>query len=653
MEQVFCLQCSKFLADRFIEGNCPHCQYDDARGDQCDKCGKVLNATELLNPRCKFGRDMGHKVEVRSSTHLFLDLPKLEPRLREWVDKSSTEGEWTSNSVQITTSWIRDGLKPRCITRDLRWGVPVPHEHFSNKVFYVWFDAPIGYVSITSAYTDQWKQWWQNPSQVKLYQFMGKDNIPFHTVIFPSSLIGSGRDWTLLHHVSTTEYLNYESGKFSKSRGVGVFGDTAQSTGIPSEVWRYYLLAIRPEASDSVFSWSDFASKNNDELLKNIGNLVNRTLNFAFANFNGAIPPLGTLVDIDQTLINDVNTLLAKYNYEMDKVHLKGGLQVVMAISSQANKYLQDTAPWELKKTNPERCATVISLASSLIRLIATIMEPFMPGFTDKVAHILNLDHMDIPDTFVPSIPPNHSLSGKPQPLFTPITEEQIAIYRAQFGGTQAEAEAAANSNIITGASSTAKDSGKGKSKGSSAAPTSAPKVDLSGLPDIAKVDLRVGKILRAWPHPEADKLWCEEVDVGEEKPRMIASGLRQYYTQEQMTGRTICVVCNLKPRPMVGFESQGMVLCAANADRSVVEFIDPPSNAKIGERLTLPGVIPDDAPFPVPEIVNPAKKNNPWTAIAGDLRTDSNKVATYKGTPFTTSAGVCTAPTQGDAPIS
>lgn len=207
MEQMYCLQCDKFLADRFIEGVCPHCQYDDARGDQCDKCGKVLNAVELISPRCKVGREKGHVVEVRSSNHLFLDLPKLEPRLKAWIDTASKEGAWTSNAINITNSWIRDGLKPRCITRDLKWGVPVPHEKFGNKVFYVWFDAPIGYVSITAAYTQQWQAWWQKQAgtDVKLYQFMGKDNIPFHTVIFPASLIGSGKDWNLLHHVSTTE----------------------------------------------------------------------------------------------------------------------------------------------------------------------------------------------------------------------------------------------------------------------------------------------------------------------------------------------------------------------------------------------------------------------------------------------------------------
>lgn len=277
---------------------------------------------------------------------------------------------------------------------------------------------------------------------------------------------------------------------------------------------------------------------------------------------------------------------------------------------------------------------------------------------------------MDIPDAFVPSdiIPAGTKLANKPQPLFSAVTEEQVAHYRERFGGSQAEQALAAAAAAEADAGGTASGagaapagadkkgkpgskSGSAKEKSSSAGGAGA--VDLSSLPDAARIDLRVGKILRAWPHPEADKLWCEEVDVGEEKPRMIASGLRQYYNEEGMTGRHICVVCNLKPRPMVGFESMGMVLCASNADRSVVEFVEPPAGAKIGERLTLPGIITADAPWPVPEVVNPAKKGNPWTNFAAELRTNGDKVATYMGVPLTTSAGPCTAPTQADAPIS
>ncbi|KAJ1843131.1 methionine--tRNA ligase mes1, partial [Coemansia sp. RSA 486] len=271
--QLYCETCNRFLADRFVEGICPSCNYDDARGDQCDKCGKLLNANELVEPRCKLD---GNRPVLRDSRHLFLDLDQLQPRCAEFVKRSSEAGEWSPNGVRITRNWLNEGLRPRCITRDLKWGVPVPLKGYEDKVFYVWFDACIGYPSITANYTSEWERWWKNPDNVKLYQFMGKDNVPFHTVVFPSTQLASGEPWTMLHHIATCEYLNYETGKFSKSRGVGVFGNNAQDTGVPPDVWRYFLLANRPEKSDTIFTWSDFVSRNNNELLNNVGNLCNR-----------------------------------------------------------------------------------------------------------------------------------------------------------------------------------------------------------------------------------------------------------------------------------------------------------------------------------------------------------------------------------------
>ncbi len=240
MEQLWCEKLG-FLADRYVEGTCPKCQYNDARGDQCDGCGTLLNAIELIDPVAKM--DPEQKLTKKTSRHLFIDLPRLEPSLRKFVDINSAKGAWTVNSLTVTNGWIDGGLKPRCITRDLKWGTPVPKPGFEDKVFYVWFDAPIGYLSITANYTKHWEKWWKNDKDVELVQFMGKDNIPFHTVIFPSSLLGSGDPYTMLHHISTTEYLNYEGGKFSKSRGIGVFGDDAEKTNIPSEVIPYISLA--------------------------------------------------------------------------------------------------------------------------------------------------------------------------------------------------------------------------------------------------------------------------------------------------------------------------------------------------------------------------------------------------------------------------
>jgi len=700
VEQVYCVTCARFLADRFIEGECPLCHYEDARGDQCDKCGKLLSATELLKPVCKAGRAATaasgappHAVEVRSSQHLFLDLPKLTARLEAWIEKSAAEGAWSDNSLQVTRAWLRDGLKPRAITRDLKWGTPVPYPGMESKVFYVWFDAPIGYLSITASYTgdERWRQWWQAPppgADVRLYQFMGKDNIPFHTVIFPASLLGSGDPWTMLHHVSTTEYLNYETGKFSKSRGVGVFGDNAKDTGIPSEVWRYYLLANRPEAHDTTFSWDDFAGKTNNELLKNPGNLVNRALALAHSAFGGHVPPVGAPHGAaEAALVERVNARLADYHAAMEGVHFLQGVRIAMALSGEGNLYMQEQKPWELAKADPPRCATVINTIASLIRVVAAVMEPFMPGFADKVCFQLGLPHMAMPHAFAPgaaTIPATtekgHPID-KPRPIFAAIPPEDVARFRERFAGAQeVAAPAAAVGGGGGGGAPAPAPAAKGKGGKGAAPPPKAPKVDLSGLPDVARVDLRVGKILRAWPHEKADKLWCEEVDVGEEKPRMIASGLRAYYKQGEMEGRLICVVreaaraarrmpphltpyahtvpphplqvCNLKPRAMMGFTSEGMVLCAANADRTVVEFVAPPIGSVVGERLLVPGKIPEGAPFPVPEVVS-SKEPNAWSSVAKELRTDERRVACFAGVPLTTSTGVCAAPTLAGAPIS
>ncbi|MFA6507146.1 MAG: methionine--tRNA ligase, partial [Treponemataceae bacterium] len=295
IEQLYCDSCTRFLADRYVRGTCPHCGYTDARGDQCESCGKLLDPTELKEPRCS---SCGKAPKPKSTKHLYIDLPKIKPVLEAWIKDASVKGFWANNAIQMTQAWIRDGLRERAITRDLKWGIPVPKAGYEDKVFYVWFDAPIGYISIAANYAADkgldWKafldSWWKNPAEVDLFQFIGKDNIPFHTVIFPSSLLGSGEKWTLLYHMSSTEYLNYESGKFSKSKGVGVFGTDIMESGIPADVWRFYVFYNRPEKSDALFTWKDFQEKVNGELIGNLGNLVNRTLTFVSRYYEGLIP---------------------------------------------------------------------------------------------------------------------------------------------------------------------------------------------------------------------------------------------------------------------------------------------------------------------------------------------------------------------------
>jgi methionyl-tRNA synthetase len=397
-----------------------------------------LNAIDLVNPRCKLD---GNKPITRESKHLFLNLDKLQPEIEEFVNKSSTEGKWSSNGIQITQSWLKEGLKARCITRDLKWGTPVPAEGFENKVFYVWYDAPIGYPSITATYTPEWETWWKNPENVKLYQFMGKDNVPFHTVIFPGSLTGTREKWTMLHHISTTEYLNYEGGKFSKSRNVGVFGNNAQDTGIPSSVWRYYLLSSRPETSDSMFTWSEFITKNNSELLNNVGNFVNRVIKFVSSKYDGVIPDGDLSGDSEVQLFKDVNVLLHQYNETLESVKLRQGLAIAMSISARGNVYLQENKiDNNLFNNHRAKCDSVINASINLIYLLSAVFYPYMPGTSEGILRQLNAPERVIPDEFTVDILPGHKIS-KPEYLFTRIDEKMEKVWKDKYGGNAPKTE--------------------------------------------------------------------------------------------------------------------------------------------------------------------------------------------------------------------
>ncbi|XP_075345832.1 methionine--tRNA ligase, cytoplasmic isoform X2 [Mycteria americana] len=439
VEQLRCEDCQRFLADRFVEGTCPFCSYEEARGDQCDKCGKLINAVELKNPQCKLCRGV---PVVKPTQHLFLDLPKLEERLEPWLEQSWGTGDWTANARYITRSWIRDGLKPRCITRDLKWGTPVPLDGFRDKVFYVWFDAPIGYLSITANYTDQWERWWKNPQQVELYNFMAKDNVPFHSVIFPCSLLGADDNYTLVNHLIATEYLNYEDGKFSKSRGVGVFGDMAKDTGIPADIWRFYLLYLRPEGQDSAFSWSDLMLKNNSELLNNLGNFINRAGMFVCKFFGGTVPNM-VLTPDDKRLLARVTLELRQYHQLLEKVRIRDALRCILSISRHGNQYIQVNEPWKRIKGNEkdrQHAGTVTGVAVNMASMLAVLLQPYMPSVSSAIQgqlcippHCFVLSH-----DFTCTLPPGHRV-GTVSPLFQKLENDQVEALRKQFRGGQAK----------------------------------------------------------------------------------------------------------------------------------------------------------------------------------------------------------------------
>ncbi|KAG6288924.1 putative methionine--tRNA ligase, cytoplasmic protein rar1 [Claviceps aff. purpurea] len=441
--QPYCEKHDGYLADRFVEGTCPKCGYDDARGDQCDKCGGLLDPFELINPRCKVD---GAQPVPRDTKHIFLKLNELQPSIEEWFEDAHKKYGWPANGTAITKSWLTKGLEGRSITRDLKWGVPIPLPGYEKKVIYVWFDACIGYPSITANYTDEWEKWWKNPEDVSLYQFMGKDNVPFHTVIFPGSEIGTGEKWTMLNHLSTTEYLNYENGKFSKSRGVGVFGNQVRDIGISPSVWRYYLLSNRPETADTQFEWQAFVLSNNSELLANFGNFVNRIVKFVNAKCDSTVPDFSASYTDDTfdfpAWIARVNTLLAEYVDELEKVHIRAGVRKLMEISTEGNALLQYRLDNANLVEHPERTNTVIGLALNLCHLLASLASPYMPSTSESICKQLNTSLAHIPDVWTPEVLKSGHKIGKAAYLFTRIDDKKVTEWKSQFGGS-AESRAA------------------------------------------------------------------------------------------------------------------------------------------------------------------------------------------------------------------
>ena len=547
IEQLYCKKCERYLADRYVRGVCPHCGYEDARGDQCEDCGKLLDPTELEKPRC--GVCQG-EPEIRSTNHLYIDLPAIRPELEKWIEKRSVEGFWARNALQMTKSWIRDGLKERCITRDLKWGIPVPKEGYRDKVFYVWFDAPIGYISIAANHTDDWESWWKNPDEVELYQFIGKDNIPFHTVIFPSTLIGSGENWTKLYHMSSSEYLNYEGGKFSKSKGVGVFGTDCRDTGIPADVWRFYIFYNRPEKSDSLFTWKDFQEKVNSELIGNLGNLVNRTITFVSRFFDGKVME----GDRNSEFWQKIREYETKITAHFERAELKDAYQTIFELSAYGNKVFQEAEPWKTKNDDPDGTGKLLSDLIYLVRDLAYLIRPYTPETSDRIASFLGTGSFSWDQLGSPS---GDISIGSSEILFTKLEDDVIEKLRTKFTGTQKERAMEEK------------------------------EISVEDQFD-EKIDLRVAKIIKIERHPEAEKLYIETIDAGEETERQIVSGLVPYYKEEELLGRNIILVANLKPAKLRGVKSEGMLLAAEGSDKTVeVLFAD---NAEPGTPVVLEG---------------------------------------------------------------
>ncbi|AFG37477.1 methionine--tRNA ligase [Spirochaeta africana] len=598
IQQLYSEKSDMFLADRYVYGECPHCGYDRARGDQCESCGKLLEPTELIGPRSM----LDDSVPVLKDTrHLYLNLPGVLPKLQAWMDTAAKKGRWANNAVKMTEAWIRDGLKERAITRDLKWGVPVPLEGFEKKVFYVWFDAPIGYISITAGLTDDWQSWWKNPDEVELFQFIGKDNIPFHTVIFPCSLLASGDSWTMLHHMSSSEYLNYEAGKFSKSQGIGVFGTDAQDTGIPSDVWRFYLYYNRPESSDYMFTWDDFLNKVNGELIGNFSNLVNRTMTFLYKNFDATVPSGdepsadagGYTAERSAEFQVEVRRLQQELTEKLEWAEIRDAYRMFFQLCDLGNRTFQANEPWKSRKEDPASAERLMRDLVMLVRDLGILAEPFTPDASQRIAAMLGQSGLSWENLGDP-------LAGtriaEPEILFRTLDPKLIGELRERFSGSQKE-RAAAAAGVAAGGAGEAGATGKAGGAGEAGAEPELPVEQRFAQ----LVDLRVAEITKVEQHPEADKLYIEELDdgSGSEEPRIIVSGLKGHYTPEELQGQKIILVNNLKAAKLRGVKSHGMLLAAdgPNPDGEAVVDVVVCPDASPGDRILVEGF--EDAAVP------------------------------------------------------
>ncbi len=562
LEELYCEACKRSLADRFVEGTCPYCGFKGARGDQCDKCGHLINAIELKNPGCKI---CGGTPVKKNTKHLFLDLEKLQPELDKWIKTRSKEGFWTENTILYTNAWLKEGLKKRCISRQLKWGIPIPLKGFEDMVFYVWFDAPIGYISITAHKFNDWKDWWKNPEHVDLYQFMGKDNVPFHTIVFPATLIGTRDKYTMLYHISTTEYLNYEDGKFSKSRNVGVFGDDAIKLGLPADTFRYYLLINRPEKSDTVFSWDDFQDKLNHELIGNIGNLVNRTIVFLNKYYDSDVPAYEP-GDKENQFIIQIRDQESKITNLLEKVKIKDALKETLTLSSLGNKYFQEAEPWKNIKEDRKKASNALYILANLVKDLAVLVEPYLPFTAEKIFKQLNTEPKKWDNLGVLSIEKGHKVL-QAEVLFNKLVDEDKKKLQEKFSGAGKQ------------------EKGERKENNEEKA-TEKEKIGFNIL------NLKVAEIKEVKEHPKAEKLLVLKLNLGKDEPeRQIVAGIKGHYSVDELKGKKIIVVTNLKPAVLRGVESNGMLL-ASGSDEGILGLLNV-KKAMPGTQVLIKGAEP------------------------------------------------------------
>ncbi len=521
----------QFLTDRNIRGECPRCHAADAYGDQCEKCGATLSPDELINP---YNADSGNKLVKRKTSHWYLPLDAYQPWLEQWI--LNEHKEWRSNVYGQCKSWLDTGLKPRAVTRDLNWGIPVPVEGAEGKVLYVWFDAPIGYISNTKELLpDTWEQWWKN-EDTRLVHFIGKDNIVFHCIVFPTMLKAHG-GYVLPDNVPSNEFLNLEDDKISTSRNWAVWlNEYLVDFPGKQDVLRYVLTANAPETKDNNFTWKDFQARNNNELVAVYGNFVNRALVLTKKYFDGRVPSLGTMTEYDKAIVAEFVDVKGKVEHLLDQYKFRDAQKEAMELARIGNRYLAETEPWKLAKSDMERVATILNLSLQLVANLSIVFEPFLPFSSAKLRGMLNLSSFEWASLGSTELLADGHELGEVGLLFEKIEDDAIQAQLDRLERIKKENEAAAyKANPIR------------------------PECTFD---DFLKLDMRVGTVLECTKVPKADKLLQFKIDDGLET-RTILSGIAKHFNPDELVGKQVCFIANLPPRTMRGIVSEGMILSA------------------------------------------------------------------------------------------
>ncbi len=552
-KQLYDEEAHQFLADRYVTGTCPHCGFDHAYGDQCEACGTSLNATDLINPKSAI---TGNVPVLRETKHWYMPLDKWEPALRKWILEDHKE--WKPNVYGQCKSWLDDHLQPRAVTRDLDWGIPVPVEGADGKVLYVWFDAPIGYISNTKELLpDTWEKYWKS-KDTRIIHFIGKDNIVFHCLIFPAMLMAEG-SYQLPENVPANEFLNLEGDKISTSRNWAIWlNEYLEEFPGKQDVLRYVLTANAPETKDNDFTWRDFQARNNNELVAILGNFVNRVLVLTHKYFNGAVPAAGQLTEADEAVIAEFKDVKEKLGDNIEHFHFREALKDAMNLARIGNKYLADSEPWKLAKTDMDRVATIMHLALQITANLAIAFEPFLPFSAQKLRTMLNMPEVNWDKLGTTTILSEGSMVEKPELLFEKIEDSVVDAQIARLERIKQE-------NII--ANFTPRAIGPNAT-----------------FDDFQKLDIRVGKVVECAKVKKADKLLQFKIDDGL-KGRTIVSGIAKYYNPEDLVGKEVCFIANFPPRTFKGIESQGMILSAEDADGRLV-VIGPQGEVKPGVQV-------------------------------------------------------------------